>query len=111
MQSQHVLVGLVFFLSLIFTYTNGFQDGSSVAASAIACRALSRMQAILLVAICEFLGAVLGGSAVANTIHSLTSYPDRLDLLPILISGLFAAIVWNFVTKKLKFPSSSTHAL
>ncbi len=106
-----VLTILVFFLSLIFTYTNGFQDGSSVAAAAIASRALSRLQTIILVAICEFLGALFGGSAVSHTIQSITNWPHVPSLLPVLASGLFAAILWNYITKICRFPSSSTHAL
>lgn len=105
------LTVLVFFLSIIFTYTNGFQDGSSVAAGAIASRALSRLQAILLVAACEFLGALFGGSAVSHTIQSITNWPHTPSLLPVLASGLFAAILWNYITKLCRFPSSSTHAL
>jgi PiT family inorganic phosphate transporter len=57
---------LVIILSVLFTYTNGFQDGSSVAAGAIASRAMTRMQAVILVATFEFLGALFGGSAVAD---------------------------------------------
>lgn len=102
---------LVFFLSIIFTYTNGFQDGSSVAAGAIASRALTRWQTILLVAGCEFLGALFGGSAVSHSIQSLTNWPHEPTLLPVLASALFAAILWNYVTKVCRFPSSSTHAL
>jgi PiT family inorganic phosphate transporter len=106
-----VLTILVFFLSIIFTYTNGFQDGSSVAAGAIASRALSRLQTIILVAVCEFLGALFGGSAVSHTIQSITNWPLVPSLLPVLASGLFAAILWNYITKICRFPSSSTHAL
>lgn len=102
---------LVVALSLLYTYTNGFQDGSSVAASAIACRALTKMQAIALVVVFEVLGALFGGSAVANTIGAITSWPSRPDLLAILSIGLFSAIAWNFITRMLKVPSSSTHAL
>lgn len=102
---------LVFFLSIIFTYTNGFQDGSSVAAGAIASRALTRWQTIILVATCEFLGALFGGSAVSHSIQALTNWPHKPSLLPVLASALFAAILWNYVTKVCRFPSSSTHAL
>jgi len=102
---------LVLILCLCFTYTNGFQDGSSVAASAIGSRALTPVQTALLVLTFEFAGALFGGSAVANTIQSITSWPDRADLLPVLASGLAAAILWNYITKLLRVPSSSTHAL
>ncbi len=105
------LVVLVVFLSLLFTFTNGFQDGSSVAAAAIGSRAMTKLQAIVLCATCEFLGALLGGSAVADTIRHITSWPAQPTLLPILASGLFSAILWNYITKVIKVPSSSTHAL
>ncbi len=101
----------VLLLCLAFTYTNGFQDGSSVAASAIGSRAMTPFQTACLVCTFEFLGALLGGSAVADSIHSITSWPSRPDLLPVLASGLAAAVSWNFLTKLAKVPSSSTHAL
>lgn len=104
-------LALVIILSLVYTYTNGFQDGSSVAASAIACRALTKFQAIALVTLFEILGALFGGSAVANTIGAITSWPAKPSLLPVLATGLFAAISWNYITRLLKVPSSSTHAL
>ncbi len=102
---------LVLILCLTFTYTNGFQDGSSVAASAIGSRALTAVQTACLVCTFEFLGALFGGSAVADAIHSITSWPSRADLLPVLAAGLAAAVLWNFITKLLQVPSSSTHAL
>jgi len=109
--SLYVLLTMVIVLSLVFSYSNGFQDGSTVAASAIASKALSKRQAVLLVAAFEFMGAILGGSAVAHSIQGITSYPTRPDMLPILASGLTGAIMWNFLTRRLGLPSSSTHAL
>jgi inorganic phosphate transporter, PiT family len=105
------MVALVVALCLVFTYTNGFQDGSSVAASAIAARSLSRRQAIFLVATFEFLGAIFGGSAVAGCISRVTTWPANPTLLPVLASALTAAIFWNYITRILGVPSSSTHAL
>jgi inorganic phosphate transporter, PiT family len=106
-----ILLVVVIMLALYFTYTNGFQDGSSVTAGGISTRAMSPVKAVLLVAACEMMGALLGGSAVSAAIRGITSWPERVDLLPVLISGLLAAITWNFITSKVGFPSSSTHAL
>lgn len=106
-----ILLLVVIVLALFFTYTNGFQDGSSVTACAISSRALTSMQAVALVAWCELAGALLGGSAVCHAIESITTWPARPDLLPVLISGLAAAISWNYITRYLRVPSSSTHAL
>ncbi|MDZ4832165.1 MAG: inorganic phosphate transporter [Candidatus Melainabacteria bacterium] len=105
------MVALVVALGLVFTYTNGFQDGSSVAASAIASRGLTRTQTILLVSTFELLGALLGGSAVAGTIANVSTWPADPTLLPVLASALAAAIFWNYMTRLLGVPSSSTHAL
>src|SRR5262249_9198329 len=74
-------------------------------------RALNPGLAVGIAASFEFLGALFGGSSVANTIQSITSWPARVDLLPVIISGLMAAITWNYTTRILNLPSSSTHAL
>ncbi len=102
---------VVVVLSLVFTYTNGLQDGSSVTAGLIVCRVLTPVRAVLLVAACELAGATFGGSAVANAVRSVTNIPENPHMLPVLSAGLTAAIMWNFLTKTLKMPSSSTHAL
>lgn len=109
--SVTILILIVVVLALVYTFTNGFQDGSSVTAAPIACGAMTELQAMLLVATFEFLGALLGGSAVVGSVHDLTSWPKRPDLLPVLITALTAAILWNYTTRLLRVPSSSTHAL
>ncbi len=105
------LVLLVVVLALVYTFTNGFQDGSSVTAAPIACGAMTELQAMLLVATFEFLGALLGGSSVVGAVHDLTSWPKRPDFIPVLITALCAAVLWNYTTRILRVPSSSTHAL
>ena len=55
---------------VLFDFTNGFHDASNIVATVIASRAMSPRQAIALVAFFEFLGPLLGGTAVANTIGS-----------------------------------------
>jgi PiT family inorganic phosphate transporter len=111
MMSADLLVVIIILLALIFTYTNGFQDGSSVVACPIASRALNPIIVIIISVCFEIFGALLGGSAVASTIESITSYPKSVFLLPILASSLSGAILWNYITRLLHFPSSSTHAL
>lgn len=108
---SEILIPVVIILALLFTYTNGFQDGSTVAASGIASLSMSPKQAVLLVAACEFLGAIAGGTAVATTIQSIAHWPSAGILMPVLMSGLVSAIAWNFITRSLGIPSSSTHAL
>ena len=109
--SHYALVAIVVVLSLAFTYTNGLQDGSSVTAGLIVCRVLNPVRAVILVSCCELAGAILGGSAVSSAVRNLTNMKETEYLLPVLSAGLTAAIAWNYLTKALRMPSSSTHAL
>jgi len=102
---------LTILLAFAFTFTNGFQDASSIAATFIASRSASPRQGIILVAMMSFAGAMLGGSAVAFTITELVTVPSgRMEII-ILFSALITAVVWNLVTWKYGLPSSSTHSL
>ncbi|NJA07372.1 inorganic phosphate transporter [Methylococcaceae bacterium WWC4] len=104
-----VAIGVV----LAFDYTNGFHDASNILSGVIASRAMTPLQAMLLVAIFEFLGPLLGGTAVADTVGSLLdlSVPPRPVGLTAVLSGLAAAVAWNFFTWWRGLPSSSSHAL
>jgi PiT family inorganic phosphate transporter len=101
----------VIFTAIIFTLTNGLHDASSVVATFISCGAANPIQAICLAAIFGFIGAVTSGSAVANTVSTIVNIPTEVSLLNILLAGMIGAVVWNLVTWKFGFPSSSTHAL
>ena len=98
---------------LIFDYTNGFHDASNIIATVIASRAMTPVQAVIIVAIFEFLGPLLGGTAVANTIGKFVdvSSLQALDAVAIILCGIIGAITWNMGTWWLGIPSSSSHAL
>jgi PiT family inorganic phosphate transporter len=98
---------------LVFDYTNGFHDAANIVATVIASRAMTPAQAVLIVGVFEFLGPLLGGTAVANTIGkfvTLDGIPST-TALTILLCGLLGAIGWNLVTWWKGIPSSSSHAL
>jgi len=100
-------------LVVVFDFTNGFHDASNIVATVIASRAMSPRQAIALVAFFEFLGPLLGGTAVANTIGSfvhISHLPSSLSV-EVVFCGVLAAITWNLTTWWLGIPSSSSHAL
>ena len=98
---------------LIFECTNGFHDAANIIATVIASRAMTPVQAVLLVAFFEFLGPLLGGTAVANTIGKFITLDDldRVLALTIVLCGLLGAIAWNLLTWWYGIPSSSSHAL
>ena len=68
---------------------------------------------MLLVAFFEFLGPLLGGTAVADTIGKLITLDDldRELSLTIVLCGLVGAIAWNLLTWWRGIPSSSSHAM
>jgi PiT family inorganic phosphate transporter len=98
---------------LFFDYTNGFHDAANIVATIIASRAMTPIQAVMIVGTFEFLGPLLGGTAVANTIGKFVTLGDVAAVLSlaILMSGLVGAIVWNLATWYFGIPSSSSHAL
>jgi inorganic phosphate transporter, PiT family len=98
---------------LLFDYTNGFHDAANIVATVIASRAMTPAQAVVIVGIFEFLGPLLGGTAVANTIGKFITLDGVLPALSlaVLVCGLLGAIVWNLATWYFGIPSSSSHAL
>ncbi|MCU0631741.1 MAG: inorganic phosphate transporter [Methanolinea sp.] len=102
---------LTILLAFAFTFTNGFQDASAVAATFIASRSATPKQGIIFVAAMDFMGALLGGTAVAFTISGLLAMEPETRLVPVILAGLTAAIIWNLVTWRSGLPSSSTHSL
>lgn len=108
-----VLAIVAILIVLAFEYTNGFHDAANIIATVIASRAMTPAQAVLMVAFFEFLGPLLGGTAVANTIGKFITLDDldRITSLTIVLCGLVGAIGWNLLTWWRGIPSSSSHAL
>lgn len=113
MDSVWLFIILASLMVVLFDFTNGFHDASNMVASVIASRAMTPLQSVLIVGTFTFLGPVLGGTAVANTIGkfvTLDDLPETLSLT-VVLCGLFAATAWNFITWWRGLPSSSSHAL
>ena len=98
-------------IAFAFTFTNGFQDSATVAATFIASGSATPRQGIIMVAGMNFLGAILGGSAVAFTLSGLLTIPSDELVLQVLLAALIAAATWNIGSWYFGLPSSSTHAL
>ena len=113
MDPLQLLVYAAVFVVLAFDYTNGFHDAANIIATPIASRAATPVQAVTIVAVFEFLGPILGGTAVADTIGGIVRLDDVAPVLSIavILCGLFAAILWNLLTWWFGIPSSSSHAL
>jgi PiT family inorganic phosphate transporter len=108
-----VLAVVAVIVVLVFDYTNGFHDAANIVATVIASNAMTPRQAVAIVGTFEFLGPILGGTAVANTIGGIVHLHDLAPAssLLVVLSGLLGAIAWNLFTWWRGIPSSSSHAL
>jgi PiT family inorganic phosphate transporter len=105
------LVILVVAVALAFDYTNGFHDAANAIATSVSTRALTPRVALLMAAVFNLVGALLG-EGVAKTIGSgIIIPPGGEHGLVVVFSGLIGAIAWNLTTWWLGLPSSSSHAL
>ena len=98
-------------IALTFEFINGFHDTANSIATVVATKALSPRAAVLLAAIMNLVGALVG-TAVAKTIAAGLIDTNIVQVTSqILICALSGAIVWNLITWWWGLPSSSSHAL
>lgn len=101
---------IIIALALIFDYINGFHDAANSIATVVSTKVLSPFQAVLWAAFFNVVAYfIFKDHAVANTIGK-TVYKDFITL-PVIFSGLMAAIFWNLLTWWFGIPSSSSHTL
>ena len=103
-------LALAIALSVAFAVTNGFHDAANAIATLIATRGARPGPAVALSAAGNLLGAVLVGSAVAETIGGIVEVPGAAAV-SVIGAGVLAATAWNVATWRLGLPSSSAHAL
>src|SRR6267143_216017 len=101
---------IIVILALIFDYINGFHDAANSIATIVSTKVLTPFQAVLWAALFNFIAYfIFKDHNVANTI-SKTVHHDFITL-PVILSGLIAAIFWNLLTWWFGIPSSSSHTL
>jgi len=97
-------------LALVFDYINGFHDAANSIATIVSTKVLSPFQAVMWAALFNFVAFfIFKDHGVANTIAKTVK--EEFITLPVIMSGLIAAISWNLVTWWFGIPSSSSHTL
>src|SRR5688572_22424247 len=109
MASAFVVLILVVVLALAFDYINGFHDTANAVATVVSTNVLPGRTAVLLAALCNFIGAFVG-VGVAKTIGGDIADPKTITQL-VVAAALLGAILWNLLTWYFGIPSSSSHAL
>jgi len=108
----------VIVLAVIFDFINGFHDAANSISTIVASRVLTPFQAVLWAAAFNFIAYfiakhIIGDFGIADTVSKVVKkeFITTLPTLPIILSGLIAAIFWNLLTWWLGIPSSSSHTL
>lgn len=94
----------------------GANDVANAFASSVGAKALTMKQAILVAAVCEFLGASLMGAGVTDTIRSGIANLDAYLYTPgLLMYGMLCALlsagIWLLVATYWELPVSTTHSI
>jgi PiT family inorganic phosphate transporter len=106
-----MFITLVFIvlLSWAIDYINGFHDTANAIATVVSTGVLSARNAIVMAAILNFGGALLG-THVASTIAK--GIADAQFVVPqVIIAALISAIAWGLITWYFGIPSSTSHSL
>lgn len=105
-----VLLIVIIALALIFDYINGFHDAANSIATVVSTKVLTPLQAVVWAAFFNFVAFfIFKDHGVADTIAKTVK--AEFATLPVIISGLIAAIFWNLLTWWYGIPSSSSHTL
>jgi len=104
----------VIVLALIFDFINGFHDAANSIATIVSTKVLTPFQAVLWAAFFNFVAFfiakfIIGEFGIANTVSKAVL--EQYVTLPVIFSGIVAAISWNLLTWWLGIPSSSSHTL
>ncbi|KAI0462743.1 hypothetical protein LJB42_003544 [Komagataella kurtzmanii] len=110
----------IFAIAMMFAFLDAFNIGANDVAnsfsSSVSSRCLKYWQAMILAAIMEFLGAVLAGARVTDTIrkriinvHAFDDDPAMLMLT--MATALVGSSVWLSIATYVRAPVSTTHSI
>src|SRR6201996_3525321 len=105
-----LLLIVILVLAIVFDYINGFHDAANSIATIVSTKVLTPLQAVVWAALFNFVAFfIFRDHGVANTIANTVK--ESFITLPVIMSGLIAAISWNLLTWWFGIPSSSSHTL
>ena len=104
-----ISLAIILILSWGMDYINGFHDTANAIATVVSTGVLSARNAIIMAAILNFGGALLG-TQVATTIAKGIA-DAQFVVPPVIIAALSSAILWGLLTWYFGIPSSTSHSL
>ena len=111
-----VYITLAALFGIFMAWGIGANDVANAMATSVGSKALTIRQAIFVAAVFEFLGAVLAGGEVTDTVRKGIVDTDLLAGTPeLLIYGMLAALLaagtWLFIASRNGWPVSTTHSI
>ena len=93
---------------------DGYHDTANAVATEIYSNALKALPAVAMAAVMNFLGVLLGGTAVAFGLVYMLPTPmiagiDGVESIALFLALIVSAVSWNFGTWWLGIPNSTTH--
>jgi len=107
-----MVLGVVF--GFYMAWSIGANDVANAMGTSVGSGGLTLKQAVIIAGIMEFLGAVLVGSHVTETVRKGMFDPSQFEALPLVLgflSALLAAAVWLQVATYFGWPVSTTHSI
>src|SRR5580698_6274533 len=113
---QQLCFALALGIAFLFEFINGFHDTANAVTTVIYTGTLAPTPAVIYSGICNFLGVMLGGTAVAFAIVNLLPVDllienSSLRSIVMVLSLLLAGVIWNLATWWYGLPVSSSHTL
>ncbi len=109
------VLGIIIILCVGATMVNGATDAPNAIATVVGTRAMPAGRAIMMAAICNFVGLVgitAISTAVAGTIFGMVDFGgDNHAALVALAAAMVAIIVWGVAAWALGIPTSQSHSL
>lgn len=109
------VLALIVILTLGATVVNGATDAPNAIATVVGTKAMKPFPAIIMAAVCNFVGLVLitaVSTAVAKTIFGMVDFGgDNHHALVALAAAMVAIIVWGVTAWYFGLPTSQSHSL
>jgi PiT family inorganic phosphate transporter len=96
-------------LALAFDFINGFHDAANSIATVVSTRVLTPRVAVVWAAFFNFVAFAVFRTHVAGSVAK--GIDPHFVTLPLIVSGLIGALVWDLLTWWWGLPTSSSHAL
>jgi inorganic phosphate transporter, PiT family len=104
-------IAIVLLLVLASEFVNGWTDAPNAIATVVSTRVMSPRAAVAMAVTFNFLGVLLMGTAVANTIGGIIKLEAGPESLAVIAAAQLGIVAWGIAAWRFGIPTSESHAL